>query len=923
MNKNLSFPQPVFLVLAFLLTGSFAYSGPVERSSHSKGGLALFQDTTWHDPDFSLEATHNPTTITIKLTDRSHLDATYEIHGTNSFHFINEADSGQTYTFIDEGNDFVPGHTYSYFVDAFLHDGTHLPNVAGGNITTPLDVPAFGPWREPFDERVIRFNTMNAAGSTVEVYRSASADSGFVQIGTSDAFGEFSDTDVTPGKGYWYMLRGVKDGHEPSEFSEPRRYTAGSRNYNPELSYRIVNETTVEVSLTDHDFVDTEYYISYSIEGRGSGTHHFSLPDSGKTVTVAHENVPPGTDFAYDVTEFVNVHADANISNVATLMFTTPAASCENTGGMEWEVWTMVPGTSVSDIPIGTPPDEVNTITTLETPQFYANEYGARIRGYLCAPESGEYFFRIASDDNSELWLSTDENPGNKQRIAHVRGYTAPRQWNKYMEQLSDGIMLQAGNRYYIEVLHKEGGGNDDVAVAWNLPSEAFEGTPIPGEYMIPFEAVTPLCENAGTIVREIWTGIGGTDISAVPFNTSPDHIETYTSFETPQYYANNYGSRMRGYVCVPQTGYYLFWVSGDDNTELWLSTDESPAHATRIAHVPGYTGFRQWTKYMTQEAEVYLEAGRKYYIEARHKEAGGNDHISVGWQLPDGTMERPIPGSRLIEFEETGPVACSGAGNVYRELWMDIPGYSIGDVPTQTPPDRIVELSSLATPNYYANEYASRIRGYFCAPEAGEYVFWLTGDDMAELWLSTDSEPANKTLIAAIFGHTGFQEWDHDRASMSVPITLAGGEPYYFEVLHKEGGGADHVAVGWQLPSGELERPIPGNRLVPFTDEEMQAQLAETGTWVESPGVIQLFPNPATHREIQVSFSHEDPEVFNRSRIEVIDFTGEVVHAQTLSCESGCSGAVLSLDERVTPGIYLVKIRSGDVEYTEKLVIK
>ena len=31
-----------------------------------------------------------------------------------------------------------------------------------------------------------------------------------------------------------------------------------------------------------------------------------------------------------------------------------------------------------------------------------------------------------------------------------------------------------------------------------------------------------------------------------------------------------------------------------------------------------------------------------------------------------------------------------------------------------------------------------------------------------------------------------------------------------------KEGGGGDHVAVGWQLPNGTQERPIPGNRLMP-----------------------------------------------------------------------------------------------------------
>ena len=32
-----------------------------------------------------------------------------------------------------------------------------------------------------------------------------------------------------------------------------------------------------------------------------------------------------------------------------------------------------------------------------------------------------------------------------------------------------------------------------------------------------------------------------------------------------------------------------------------------------------------------------------------------------------------------------------------------------------------------------------------------------------------------------------------------------------------KEGNGGDNLAVGWQLPNGALERPISGNRLIPF----------------------------------------------------------------------------------------------------------
>ena len=50
----------------------------------------------------------------------------------------------------------------------------------------------------------------------------------------------------------------------------------------------------------------------------------------------------------------------------------------------------------------------------------------------------------------------------------------------------------------------------------------------------------------------------------------------------------DDYGTRMRGYVHPPTTGDYVFWISSDDNSELWLSTDEDPAHKVQIAERAG-----------------------------------------------------------------------------------------------------------------------------------------------------------------------------------------------------------------------------------------------------------------------------------------------------------------------------------------------
>src|SRR5678815_2857612 len=49
----------------------------------------------------------------------------------------------------------------------------------------------------------------------------------------------------------------------------------------------------------------------------------------------------------------------------------------------------------------------------------------------------------------------------------------------------------------------------------------------------------------------------------------------------------HTYSERLRGYITVPVTGTYTFWVSSANFSELWLSTDFLPANRRRIAYVP------------------------------------------------------------------------------------------------------------------------------------------------------------------------------------------------------------------------------------------------------------------------------------------------------------------------------------------------
>lgn len=704
------------------------------------------------------------------------------------------------------------------------------------------------------------------------------------------------------------------------------------------------------------------------------------------------------------------------------ITFNVLPSTTNGSGSITREEWTNVTGRTVASIPVNTPPTSVIEMTSLEAPYGYGDNYGARLRGYIQPPYSGEYTFWIASDDNSELWLSTDMNPANKVKIAYLNNYVDRGQYEKYPSQKSRLISMEAGQKYYIEVLHKEATGRDHLTVGWELPGGQQE-FPVPGIRLFPLNFTTPgnnkpevtiispvdgadftapasvtieaevtddgevvkvefyngsvklgtdvsapysfrwsnvaagnydlmvkaidnfgaadsatvnivvdgqHCAGTGTIRREIWTGIAGTTVSVIPLKDPPSAVSQLSLFEAPSNVGDNYGSRIRGYLCVPSTGAYTFWIASDDQSELWLSTDDSPANKVKIAFVTGHTQRRQWDKYTTQRsAAITLQAGYRYYIEALHKEATGTDHLAVGWQLPGGTLERPIAGNRLIPFEEIVAPACEGTGTLAWDFWPAIPGTSVSSIPVDSPPALITEITSFETPQYFENNYGARLRGYVCVPQTGTYTFWIASDDNSELWLSTDADRAKKVKIASVPASTRPRQWEKYSSQRSVAINLVAGSRYYIEALHKEANGNDHVAVAWQLPDGTFEGPIPGNRLSPELDG-MAARsangdlVAGASKGSEAIGEIGLYPNPAEKGSVTLSFSTgADQWSASPWQVEITSLTGTIVHAEVTRCDAGCSAVTIALNERFTPGVYLVNVIIDRKRFSKKLVVR
>lgn len=153
-----------------------------------------------------------------------------------------------------------------------------------------------------------------------------------------------------------------------------------------------------------------------------------------------------------------------------------------------------------------------------------------------------------------------------------------------------------------------------------------------------------------GSILREVWNGISGTTVSAIPVGTQPSSSANLTSFEAPSNVADNYGQRIRGFITPTTSGNYTFWIAADDNCELWLSTNGNPANRMRIAFHNDWTNIRQWGKHASQRSSpITLTAGARYYIEALMKEGGGGDHLAVAWRLNNTATPADDDGSFII----------------------------------------------------------------------------------------------------------------------------------------------------------------------------------------------------------------------------------------------------------------------------------
>ncbi len=314
-----------------------------------------------------------------------------------------------------------------------------------------------------------------------------------------------------------------------------------------------------------------------------------------------------------------NLSASSNTINVTT----ATASVCTGTGAINFARFNNITGTAVSNLTSNgnypNNPTATGTLPSFEIPANAFDNYGMRVYGYICPPATGSYTFWIASDDNSELWLSTTSSSANKVKIAYHTQWTNSREWNKYATQKSAAITLTAGQLYYVEALMKEGTQGDNMAVGWAKPGQA---TSAPSEVIPGSNLISSVPDNQAPSVpgNLLASSITQTTIM-LNWVAASDNISV-TGYDVYQNNVKINPSNVTGttYTVTGLTALttYAFYVKAKDAAGN-LSANSNTVTATTLQTQPGLETFTQRTVISNQRMPhdlVYGPDNNLWYTE-------------------------------------------------------------------------------------------------------------------------------------------------------------------------------------------------------------------------------------------------------------------------------------------------------------------
>ena len=517
------------------------------------------------------------------------------------------------------------------------------------------------------------------------------------------------------------------------------------------------------------------------------------------------------------------------------------------------------------------PAVEANTVFEDPIPDTGSNErFSSRISGVLNITTAGSYTFYHCSDDFGITYLSSDDQPANKQEIAREPAWNGRREYIAGGNQASRGTPPAnistpknlAVGKYYLETIFSEGGGGNNGSAAWlppGGPAVANGSEPIPAANFMPSRVYD------GTL----FYNLGPVQITRQPANATVPASQP-ASFSvvadgTPGY---TYQWRRNGVNIAGATGASYTLGSAqlsDDGAQFSVVVANEFSSATSAnatlgvvsplpPHVLGVSVDASFNTLLVRfdnrldpgtaqnTANYTVTRGGTNVppvtVQSATVAANGRDVVVRTSALAPDTAYtvtikdiKELLGVVTMDPNPTVANVRTGVlleGTLVKEYYFGIAGVNVADLTSSAKylshtPDLVcfTNLFELTDRDVYDN-YGARILGFVKPDQTGNYKFYMSSDDGGELWLSTDASPANRVRIAREPVWNGRRDWTGTaRRNATTPenqsalINLQAGQLYYVEALMKEGGGGDNLAVAAQFvgpdPANPVE-PVPVN---------------------------------------------------------------------------------------------------------------
>ena len=506
--------------------------------------------------------------------------------------------------------------------------------------------------------------------------------------------------------------------------------------------------------------------------------------------------------------------------------------------------------TSCVDFPNS--PASAALLDNLDQPDVAAWDYfGQRIRAWIIPPGTGDYTFWAASDDDSQVFLSTDDTEANKVMICSVSGWGNYQDWTGTSGSMGSNfksapITLQAGQRYYVEVLHVDGTGGGACSVGWAGPGIGDAPTVVTGAYIecddspmeVNYKAKSPN-PASGTVdvTAPLFTWTAGQDamLDSIYFGTNPNPGAAEFQGKQPSMMALFF------FMGNLEPGATYYWRVDTTDTAGKLHTGNvwsftvMPVKATVPSPADGVT----WLVYSGQTLswkvgqnspthDLYFGTDKDAVASADNSSALFKGNL-VDATFDTGALE-PLTTYywRVDEIDAAGSLFVGdvwsftttqeGLGTVRLEYWWNMGGgTAVSDLTTNPryagPADEIDYPTEFRMPANIADSYGARLSALLHVPVAGDYTFYVASDDNSQLFFGTT--PGKAKMIAQVTSWTDDRAYTWYAEQKSATMTLEAGV-YFIQALMKEGGGGDNCSAGWEGPGIPLQT-IGGGYCEPF----------------------------------------------------------------------------------------------------------